>query len=964
MKKNNLLIKSSLSITAMIAPLSVLSCANKKDYDLGLATDPINSLNYIKYPSVNRVLPSLVESPLKSGPNESIKRLANIPKINMGIYQTSEDGSFDKYLLDNPNPENSGRFYALDGFGSAPGTITTDQSEYLAVHGVQTPSNKFLSLNVLLNDGQSKWSNGDLVRADDYIDAMHYIFDLETGSQKVTTMLQRKFQSSSEIMQAQQEYIQKHAVAYKNPFAYPPLIKVNGEWVYDVFDPSYQPWSSQVEGDEKEVENIKKAALNLGFYSGRMYWNIDNKTVLGAIPYSPDFNFEKDETVLMLPNPEYSVNLHSDKELESIPQRIPTKVKKYLYFDPKQTPSKEFKDLLEQSRALKHKLGDIEFSDENTELYTEKVNKLYRNLLPNGQTTLDNEFIKKLKPKHYFTNRVLALDEFTLRIAYDEYQPTDINNAYHDISNIIIPINRRFVESIGGIREFGLKQSHFLTNGPFNIKDLVLGPQGFISLEKNKQYYSSSKTISNKIKIYFSNDPNINSAMYEDGYISASKIPPVLQWKYWADLKTRKYMKKSNGFGTIALAFNLDKETNSNSVVNDINLRNAIYYAIDRNDMLNIVGWSSSFPVITWTAFGQASSSYGDAVESGFDHDYMYTKYGSYPEDSSDKTNYLNQFIYQKAKQEAQDKKWGIPIPVQNYAHIDHISKSMRFETVNRTDKAYHLEVARAFLEEFKKSHPNEKQITLKFISNSTDEQKNAGLALKDFMAKAFGNYINIDIKNLPENVYEDWRTTGKYDLIYRNFDAFGSDIYSYIRVFLKPDEINSKQQKTTGFRNNPAGGWTYHDYFTKMGYSRDKNNKLVILDLQKAKEIENLKQRLRILGVQPKSPNVWDKIVDLSVMYNGENLNDYTKRHMKFFSAQYTDEERNEGWTEVNGFAVIAGFEKIVREAAPVIPLMEVDTYWEVSRVNGTESLFAYSLQYAYDVANRPSPDLPTLIK
>ncbi|WP_029608422.1 ABC transporter substrate-binding protein [Mycoplasma simbae] len=962
----------ALSLTGLSLPFIALSCTQKnqdyrqnvKDYDLGLSTDPINSLNYIKYPSVNKILPSLVETPLKTGPNETIKRIANIPKIHLGIYQTEEEGTLDSYLQNNPNPDNSGSYYSLDDFGSAPGNIATDQTEYYAVHSVVTPSNKFLSTNVLLNEGQSKWSNGDLVTADDYIDAMHYIFDLKTGSQKVTTMLQRKFKSSSEMIEAQQKYIQKHNVAYNNPFAYPPLKKVNGEWVYDVFSPTYDPWASQVEGDEEDVALIKKTALDLGFYSGRMYWNVDNKTVLSSIPYSPDFDFEAEDTVLMLPNPEYSLDKHSEKELENIPQRIATRVRKYLYLDPKQSTSDEFKNLLRQSRELKHKLGSVTYDEFNPEVYTNAVNKLYSNLLPNGQTTLDNDFVKRLQPKKYMKNRVLALDEYTLRLAYDDYQPTNLNNTYGDISSIVVPVNRRFVESIGGITEFGLKKENFLTNGPFNIDDLVLGPQGFISLNKNNQYYSAAKTISNRIKIYFSNDPNINSAMFEDGYISATRIPPVLQWKYWTDLPNRRFMNKSNGFGTIAFAFNLDQETNSDSIVNDINLRNAIYYAIDRNELLNIVGWSSSFPVITWTAFGQASSSFGDAVEAGFEHDYMYTKYGSYPTDRNDKNNYLNQYIYRKAQAQANQKNWGIPIPVQNYTHIDHISKSMKFETVDRTDKGFHLDVARGFMAEFKKQHPELDKVTLRMISNSTDEQKNAGVALKDFMRKAFGDFVEIDIKNLPENVYEDWRTTGKYDLIYRNFDAFGSDIYSYIRVFLKPDGIDTKSQKTTGFRNNPSGSWTYHDFFTQLGYSRDENNNLVIKNEADRANIEELKQRLRILGTKPQSPDVWNKIVDLSVMHNNEDINEYTKRHMKFLTSQFTEQERQEGWTEVIAFAVIAGFEKIVREAAPVIPLMEVDTYWEISRVNGASSLYSYALQYAYDVLNPPVASLPTIIK
>ncbi|MCU4706494.1 ABC transporter substrate-binding protein [Mycoplasma sp. CSL7503-lung] len=939
-----------------------------KDYNLGLAANPINSLNYIKYPSVNKILPSLVESPIKSGPNEAIKRIANIPRMNWGLYQ-SEDGTVDTFLKENPNPENSGMFYSLDNFGSAPGTINTDQTEYYSVNSIITTNNKFLTSNIFLNDGQSKWSNGDSVTADDYIDGIHYILDLETGSQRITSTLQRKFQNANELMQAQQEYIQKHNVAFKNPFAYPPVIEVNGKWEYDVFNPDYQPWASQNIGDDEEVLKIKNNALALGLYSGRMYWNYDNKTILSAIPYSPDFDFEAEDTLIMLPNPEYSLKLHTEKELETIPQRLPKRIRKYLYFDPKQTVSDDFKSLLKESRSLKHKMGDLKYSEETKNEYIEKINKLYKNLVSNGQTTLDNDFVRQLNPKKYFKNRLLGLDEYTLRIGYDEYEPSSINSAYRDLEGELIPVNRLFIESIGGIKEFGLKKENFLTNGPFNIDDLVLGPQGYVLLTKNNQYYSASKTISDRIKIFFSNEPNINSAMFEDGYISATRIPSVLQWDYWSNLATRKYMNKSNGFGTIALGFNLDKETNKDSFVNDQDLRNAIYYAVDRNEMLNIVGWNTSFPVITWTAFGQASSSFGDAVEAGFEHDYMYAKYGTYPQDQSDSSNYLNQTVFKKSKEQADKNNWGIPIPVQNYTHIDHISKAMKFETVDRTDKGYHLDVARAYINKFKEKHPGVNHVTLRFISNSTDEQKNAGLALKDFMQKAFGDFIEIDIKNLPENVYEDWRTTGKFDLIYRNFDTFGSDIYSYIRVFLKPDEINSSQQKTTGFRNNPVGSWIYNDYFKGLGYSRDENNNLVIKNEEDKVKIEDLKQRLRILGGEeapnkPKSPNVWEKIVDLSVMYNDESLNDYTQRYLRFFTSQFTEKEKEEGWTEVIAFAVIAGFEKIVRETAPVIPLMEVDTYWEVTRVNGVSGLYSYSLQYAYDVLNPPVANLPTIIK
>ncbi|VDR42135.1 ABC transporter substrate-binding protein [Mycoplasmopsis caviae] len=889
MKKNKIILSLASISTIGITSFATISCSsgcntkNKKvDYNLGLVTEPINSLNYLKFNSVSKVLPSIVESPLKSGPNDSLKRILNLPEIPMGIYGNDDkSNSMDDYLKNNEVPkQSSGRYYPLDQFGSAPGTISSDKSEYQPVSVVMTKNNKILSLHLTLNRGESKWSNGDLVTADDYIDAMHYILDINTGSQKQTSVLQRKFRASSNFIDAQQEYIKKHKKAYTNPFAYPELIKQNGQWVYDVLNPNYKPWASQLENDadKEEVEKIKKEALNLGLYSGRMYWNYDNATILAAIPYSPDFNANDEITTVMLPNPEYSLNKHSAEELKTIPQRIATKIRKYLYFDPRQEYSDTlFKSLVKDARKLKDRLSDDISTDTDINEYNMAVNKLYGN-----NNTLDNDFVNTLDSRKYMKNRVLALDEYSLRVEYDSNEPTSLNNAYTDIQSNLIPVNRRFVESIGGITEFGLDNSKFLTNGPFYIKDIVLGPQGYMKLVKNNTYYSSAKTISNSIKIFFSSDPNINSAMYDDGYIAATKIPAVQQINYWTNRTYRPFMKKSSGFGTIALAFNLDKETNANSFINDQDLRNALYFAINRNEMLNIVGWNSSFPVITWTAFGQGSSSFGDAIEIGFDHDFMRTK--------------------------VSDKQF----PIQNYNHVDHLAKQYNNEHVDRTDKGYDLEVARSYMKRFKDKHPNLKNVTLKYISNSTDEQQNAGIALKDFVKKAFDGFVSIDVQGLPENVYEDFRTTGKYDLIYRNFDTFGSDSYSYVKVFFKPDEIDKANQKTTGFRNNPAGSWTYQAYFEDLGYIWDKNTQ----QLSSTKP-DLVKQTIDRLNLEEKH---WNKIVELvfrktyvdEANEKHESISKFTERYLRFFSNQFSESEKTEGWTEQSAFGIITALEKL----------------------------------------------------
>ncbi|MDD1365882.1 ABC transporter substrate-binding protein [Metamycoplasma hyosynoviae] len=925
MKTKTKLILSLTSLAAVsAAPLLFVSCSCRNiGYDLGLTVAPLNSLNYIKYLSVDKVLPSLVESPLKSGPNESLKRIYALPEIKMSMYGGDDNSNtmenFVKVHADGIIQPSS-QFYPLDQFGSTTGTLIGPNGVLPQISAIRTNNNKFLSVTMNLNHGLSKWSNNDDVYAEDYIDALHYILDFNTGSQKQTNLLQKKIKATSRILEAQQNYVRKFQKAYQNPFGYPDLAKGrDGKLIYKIDDkidptkPFASLWPSQNKGDEDYVEAIRKAALDMGLYSGRLYFNHSNAEILSSIPYSPEFDFSKEVSYLMLPNPNYDPINKTADELKNIPKRVKTLVRKYPYADPYQ--KWDLSSLLQKASELKAKYLNQYPSGEYDDMKLSKINESEVN--PHDTT-------KDLDITSYAKRMIFCYNEYSLRIEYDSFEPTSLSNAYHDLEDTLIPINRKFVESIGGINNFGLDRDKFLTNGPFTIDGLVFGPQGYMTLKKDNRYYSHDRTISNKIKLYFSSDSNLNSALYDDGYIASTRIPAIQQINYWSNLNYRKNMNKSSGFGTIAFAFNLDQETNGKSYLNDNNLRNAIYYAINRNDLLKIVGWNSSFPVNTWTAFGQSSSSFGDATELGFDHDTMLTKV--------DKT---------------------LELPIQNYSHIDHLSKSYKFEHVDRTDKTYLPKIANKYLDLFKKDHPNIKQISLKYIHNSTDEQLNAGIGLKDALTKAFGKYIDLEIKGLPENVYEDARTKGQFDIIYRNFDTFGSDSYSYVRVFFKPDEIKKADQKSTGFRNNPAASWTYKDYFKELGITRNPDTDAI--EIKDTKLADDTRERLRL------DEEIWNKIIDLSLIKKGESISKYTERYSAYFSGQFNDEEKAKNFTERTIVATIAALEKIIRDGSPVIPLMEVDTYWEISRVGGVKSLYKYSLQYAYDVNNPPIKTLPT---
>ncbi|MFL1058471.1 hypothetical protein ACJONP_04125, partial [Mycoplasmopsis synoviae] len=110
--------------------------------------------------------------------------------------------------------------------------------------------------------------------------------------------------------------------------------------------------------------------------------------------------------------------------------------------------------------------------------------------------------------------------------------------------------------------------------------------------------------------------------------------------------------------------------------------------------------------------------------------------------------------------------------------------KNYKIEATNRTDQGYRPEVAKHYMEVFKAKHPGLKQLNLTYIFNSTEEQRNVGLVLKNSLELLFGNFINLELKALPENVYISKVEEGDFDIAYKNFDSFGTEIDSYVKAF------------------------------------------------------------------------------------------------------------------------------------------------------------------------------------
>lgn len=851
--------------TSIIVPsvYAAVQARNSSNYDFGLAVNAMTTLNYLKYNSVGNSIQSLVEGIIKTGPTKNIVEALSLPEVSLGTIPLPMNTTInDLSVNQRQNMVESSRYYPISDYGFTTAVLAPKLSSNSTLIAVMNPiSNRIVGVKAILNNGQSTWNNGDPVIAQDFIDSLQYVLDFNTGSQLINNLINLKIKNTEKIIAAQEDYIKQFKVAYKNPFGRANYI-IDPKTQNYIENPDFVPWESQNLGDEKYVKAIKDAVSGFGVYTGQAFVGYTNDFVSEKAKQTPSYVLGESE-VISVENPEYNPSKESFEQI-GVPRYINVSLKRNPFFDWKK----------QSFDPTKSELGTYE---------------------------------------------MFAQNRYQLFIEFEESTPETISNLVSNLSgqSALLPINRKFVETVaGGIHNFGSTLEKFLWNGPFNVEDISLGTNGYLILKKRKEYYSEEKTLAERIKIFFQKDPIVTKAMFEQGYIAESDLPTISQLRSWTDPKLKPLMEKKVGYGTIALQLNLDPKLakKRQTFLDDPDLRVAIAFAINREEVLKIAGWDASFPVVNWTAFGQSVSTRGFPLESYFDNQFFTTKY------KLSTNNEQAQF------------------PLQNYTHHDHQAKSFTFEHVKRTDTGFSLEAARAYMNAFRAKHPDLKKVTLQYISNSSPEQINAGLAIKDQVRKAFGDFLEIDLKDLPANVYDELKTKGQFDISYGNFDVFGTSPDGYVKIYFFSDGINTEQGKNTGYRINTAGDWTYDNYFKETVGNQD----------------ELYYSRLKI------EPILWNKIKELAAKKENETEVDHKNRVNSFFTTTFNEEELKQGWDENGVFQLIAALEKIIRDAAPIIPLMEVDTKWIITRLGGIRGTSPLSLQYAYDISKPPRPTLP----
>ena len=558
---------------------------------------------------------------------------------------------------------------------------------------------------------------------------------------------------------------------------------------------------------------------------------------------------------------------------------------------------------------------------------------------------------EKIKDPYFSTNKYCFYDDYSIEKEGEEtiypYLLQIRTNLKVGLFNYFIngifrsswiPVNRKFVEEIGGIEKFGLDDSKFLTQGPFKISKMVLGRGGSIDLERNLDYWDNKNTIPNKVKIYFQSDPVVTFSLFEDGYISLASIDAIAARNLYSDSKYRKLVKKSPGVGTAGFTFNIDSKSRGyNPIIGSRNLRKAIFYAINRNDTIKLSAFDSTLPQYALVDSSASQKSHWISLNGGISS-----------------LQLIGDSIYYDKYQANQAKKM---FP---YKINDNRQKRTFIGNFDKTDRFLNYKLARKYFAAFLEEYPltgSKKQHTIVYNHDSTKVLLQIGIALQTAVKKAFGNKLVIKIKGYPKSVYETYYQTGNFQMTWLNMDfLMNSDASSGgTGAFLLQDGILKEEQKTIGFLKNPTGNWT----FAKV--VKNKTSEL-------SDEEKEIKKRLEIKDF------VWDKIYDLSRVPDNlyqKSKRDQTiflERKIRAFFAITPFTFSNTKYPVAKNFSTLHNItefvkatNKLIMEASPVIPLFVVDNFIEVSRtVNLSIWKTTPSFDYAYDYKFPPLKNLP----
>ncbi len=178
---------------------------------------------------------------------------------------------------------------------------------------------------------------------------------------------------------------------------------------------------------------------------------------------------------------------------------------------------------------------------------------------------------------------VKALDDQTFEVTLEGPLPFFVNMVSHPT---LFPVHRKTIEKFG---KTWTRPENIVSNGPFKLKEWRLNEK--VVMVKNENYWNADEVILTKLVALSIPDVNIGYQRYRAGEADATKIPTEMVKKLKKETPDEINLL-SPGLHSVHYACNVNV-----APTNDVNVRKALAYALNRDIITKFVTGNGEIPL-------------------------------------------------------------------------------------------------------------------------------------------------------------------------------------------------------------------------------------------------------------------------------------------------------------------------------------------------------------------------------
>jgi len=178
---------------------------------------------------------------------------------------------------------------------------------------------------------------------------------------------------------------------------------------------------------------------------------------------------------------------------------------------------------------------------------------------------------------------VKALDDQTFEVTLEGPLPFFVNMVSHPT---LFPVHSKTIEKFG---DTWTRPDNIVSNGPFRLKEWKLNEK--VVMVKNENYWNADEVILTKLVALSIPDLNIGYQRYRAGEADATRIPDELVKKIKKETPNEVNLV-SPGLHSVFYSLNVEVPP-----TNDVNVRKALAYALNRDVITKYVTGNGEIPL-------------------------------------------------------------------------------------------------------------------------------------------------------------------------------------------------------------------------------------------------------------------------------------------------------------------------------------------------------------------------------